>query len=148
LRAKGLEEEEDKILLLIQNQLFNLGAFLATPIGQDIIINVNESTIQLLEDTIDKWSQTLPIEHAFILPSGNEKIALCHVTRTIARRLEREMIKLFSENEVTGNGKKNEKLLKEEAISIRFVNRLSDFLFILAKKIAKNDHCRIFLWEK
>ena len=75
----------------------------------------------------------------FILPGGDRAIALCHVCRTVARRLERRMVSLF--------GEELEDDVKAK-ISLQYVNRMSDFLFVLSKKIAKTRKKELFLWEK
>lgn len=142
LRAKLEDEEVDAVLNRIQNKLFNLGGFLATDTNvtqTGAATEIAEEEIRILESLIDKWQEELPPVHGFILPGGSEAIAVCHICRTIARRLERRMVALF--------GDELEKSPKSQ-ICLQYVNRLSDFLFILSKKIAKNEEKALFLWEK
>ncbi len=138
LRAQHLPEEIDKVLHTIQNKLFNLGAYLATDTTKmqpaaDIILT--EADVYQIETSIDCWSEDLPILRGFILPAGNERVAIAHICRTTTRRLERNMVALLDKT-------------PNDLICLRYINRLSDLFFILAKKIAQIDKCDIFLWEK
>lgn len=138
LRAEKMAPEDDALLHFVQNRLFNLGAILATEQDKKQFlkgVEIKDEDIEKLEKEIDNITAQLPQEFSFILPAGNRRVALCHVCRTITRRLEREMISLTDKIEV-------------EANCMKFVNRLSDYLFVLAKKTAKNDKCEVFLWEK
>lgn len=142
LRAEELPEEIDSVLNRIQNKLFNLGGFLATDRNVTNTCDateVSEEEVAILEAWIDKIQEELEPVRGFILPGGDRAIALCHVCRTVARRLERRMVSLFGEE------------LEDDAkakISLQYVNRMSDFLFVLSKKIAKTRKKELFLWEK
>lgn len=142
LRAKPLPEGMDDVLRRVQNKLFNLGGFLATdrtttPVYESC--EVKEEEVRYLEQQIDAIQNELPPVHAFILPGGDETIALCHVCRTVCRRLERRMVSLFGDDAMRD---------EKDQICLQYVNRLSDFLFILSKKCAKNNKKELFLWEK
>lgn len=142
LRAQNLPEDIDAVLKRIQNKLFNLGGYLATDTNATNTCDateVAEEEVHFLEALIDKMQEELPPMRGFILPGGSEAISLCHVCRTIARRLERRMVALF-EDELEESQKSQ--------ICLQYVNRLSDFLFILSKKIAKMQKKELFLWEK
>jgi len=123
LRALEPEEETAAVLLQIQNKLFNIGSRLASDEKGDEFtkaLAIQEKDIQLLEEAIDKMTQELPELTHFILPGGNTLVAQCHVARTVCRRAERRIVE-FSENE------------KVENELVKYVNRLSDFLFVLAR---------------
>jgi len=142
LRAQELAPEDDVILQRIQNKLFNLGGYLATDTSVTETCDateIAEEEVTILEEAIDKMQEGLPTVRGFILPGGDEAISLCHVCRTVARRLERRMVELFGE-ETRQSAK--------DKICLQYVNRLSDFLFILSKKIAKDRGKALFLWEK
>ena len=138
----NLPEDIDSVLNRIQNKLFNLGGFLATDRNVTNTCDateVSEEEVAILEAWIDKIQEELELVRGFILPGGDRAIALCHVCRTVARRLERRMVSLFGEE------------LEDDAkakISLQYVNRMSDFLFVLSKKIAKTRKKELFLWEK
>ena len=126
--AVGVDEQ----LGWIQNRLFDLGAILA---GADM--SLPEGAVNQLETWIDDMQQTLPELRAFILPGGNEVVSVCHVCRTVTRRLERCMVQW---HETTGEG------VNEEVW--QFVNRLSDYCFVLSRFMANNLEISVPTWEK
>ncbi len=135
------------ILQTIQNKLFNLGAYLASD-SQHIVpdnIFLQGQDITYLEEAIDRLSADLPSLRGFILPAGNERVALAHICRTITRRLERKMVELHQESATKNQASRTK---SQEEISLKYVNRLSDFWFILSRKVAQIDECDVFLWEK
>ncbi len=138
LRAEPLSADINELLCVVQNKLFNLGAYLATdttkhtPV-EDILLT--EADVQCLEQAIDAYSEKLPPLRGFVLPAGTRGVALAHVCRTITRRLERRMVELLGET-------------AHDLICLQYVNRLSDLFFILARKIAQDDGCDTFLWKK
>ena len=139
------ETTERELLLYLQNKLFNLGTLLATEPESDKQkmveeLYLSEQDVQRLEKAIDSAQEGLPLTRGFILPSGNERVSLCHVCRTITRRLERRMTSLMETED--------RELTTAELTSLKFVNRMSDYFFILAKKTAQKDKCEIFLWKK
>ena len=140
---KNAEANEiDSILKRIQHKLFNLGGFLATDTSVTQTCEateVAEEEVTFLEEQIDKIQNELEPVRGFILPAGDEAIAVCHVCRTAARRLERRMVALFDGEPMTD---------PKVQISLQYVNRMSDFLFVLSKKIAKMRKKELFLWEK
>ena len=112
-------KELKKKLLKIQNDLFDIGADLCIP-GEKKKIYVNSSQTTFLEDELDKMNKKLKTLYSFILPGGTKASAYLHFARTVTRRCERSIIKLNSK----------EKINKE---IIKYVNRLSDFLFVAAR---------------
>ena len=121
-------------LLRIQNDLFTLGAMLATPPEKETlksgkerlnIPKVNLNSIEFLENEIDKMDQELPQMTHFILPGGHQAVSFCHVARCVCRRAERLSVALNDEESI------NEDILK-------YLNRLSDYLFVLARKLSKD----------
>jgi len=116
--------EVDNTLALIQNDLFDLGADLCIPDSDksDHSLKIISSYVSNLEKEIDLLNKELNPLKSFILPGGTKIAAYLHVARTIARRCEREMIEL---NQTEGES------ISEEAI--QYINRLSDFLFVVAR---------------
>ncbi|MBO4577977.1 MAG: cob(I)yrinic acid a,c-diamide adenosyltransferase [Paludibacteraceae bacterium] len=127
-----------KQLGVIQNKLFNLGAFLSCAPGEWL----TDADVADVEHWIDAIQTELPPQHAFILPAGSEAIAAAHICRTVTRRLERLMVRLAEENG-TENDENND--LK---IAIRWVNRLSDYCFVLARKCANLQKKSPVEWKK
>lgn len=119
--------EEQERLEWIQNKLFNLGAQLSEAPGEWI----TEADVHRVEQWIDTIQAELPPLRAFILPGGNEAVSLCHVCRTVTRRLERLMV-----------------AMEAPRLSREFVNRLSDFFFVLSREVAKNANISLYEWQK
>ncbi len=111
----------------VQNKLFNLGAMLSCAPGEWL----TQDDVREVEHWIDTIQAELPPQHVFILPAGSEAIAAAHICRTVTRRLERLMVRL-SEQQTQNMGEtpQNGQLMT----AIRWVNRLSDYCFVLARK--------------
>ena len=127
-----------KQLGVIQNKLFNLGAFLSCAPGEWL----TDADVADVEHWIDAIQTELPPQHAFILPAGSEAIAAAHICRTVTRRLERLMVRLAEEN-----GAENDEN-SDLKIAIRWVNRLSDYCFVLARKCANLQKKSPVEWKK
>ena len=110
LKGVGIDEQ----LAWMQNKLFNLGAALSLAPGEW----VSEADVHHVEVWIDAMQAQVPKQRAFILPTGSECVARCHVCRTICRRAERRMIALGCPNE-----------------AMQLMNRISDYLFVLSRYI-------------
>lgn len=117
-------------LLRVQNDLFDLGADIATP-GDDftpseMVLRVVPAQVEWLEGRIDAMNDTIPPLRSFILPGGSPAAAAVHLARSIARRAERALVSADHEGSIN------------PAARI-YANRLSDFLFVLARKINNGD---------
>ena len=126
IRSCKLPGEAENYLLEIQNKLFNIGSRLATDEKGDEFtkkLSITEKHILVLENAIDKMEKDLPELTHFILPGGDLAAAQCHVARTVCRRAERRILE-FSERE------------KVQPEIVIYINRLSDFLFVLARKLS------------
>ena len=124
-------------LLKIQNQLFNLGSRIAFDGKKDKIKlpNVTEKNIEIMERAIDKMDASLPMLKNFILPSGLPTVSKCHIARTICRRAERNLVALGKEQEI-------------DRLHLPYLNRLSDYLFVLARVILKENNVQEIEWQK
>jgi cob(I)alamin adenosyltransferase len=125
-RAAGVGEEHDELLATIQDQLFVLGADLATP--RDAMKNfplprVTSSDVECLERAIDHLEEKLPALKNFILPGGIPSGAALHLARTVCRRAERALVTLLHEEPEVGS------------LPVQYLNRLSDLLFVLARAV-------------
>jgi cob(I)alamin adenosyltransferase len=118
-------------LTRIQNDLFDMGGELHLP--EDPAITPEKVTY--LEKQLDQWNASLPPLKEFLLPRGNPPAAACHVARTVCRRAERDIVRLH--RQVT---------LSNPEI-IRYLNRLSDLLFVCARTLARQDNENEKLWE-
>lgn len=120
----------------IQQDLFDLGSTLSTPPGHADRIKspITGERIGWLEETMDRWNEELPPLRSFVLSGGGRFSALGHVARTVCRRCERIVLRLAREEEVP-------------AEVLRYLNRLSDFLFVLARHLARVFGEEEPLWE-
>ncbi len=133
------QEMDSKIvtdLIEIQDRLFTIESMLAceTSPSKLRIPEILDIDIQFLEDEIDNITKELPILKSFLLSGGNTIVSYCHIARTICRRAERLVIQL------------DEKLDVSPLILV-YLNRLSDYLFVLSRKIAKDRNAEELLWK-
>ena len=122
-----LTKKHNKILRNIQNDLFDLGADLSTPLNiKKNVIRIQKNQTLYIEKEIDKINAKLKPLQSFILPGGNKVAALIHLARTVSRRCEISIVKL-----------KEKKGVNSEIL--RYINRLSDYLFVLARQTNKRE---------
>ena len=124
-------------LLRIQKELFVLGGVLATPPKKESkkkeSLLVNLKMIKLLEEEIDEMDELLPKMTHFILPGGHTTVSYCHIARNVCRRAERISVQLAEKSEVS-------------EFVLGYLNRLSDYLFVLARKLSKDLQAKEVLW--
>lgn len=127
------------VLLSIQNDLFTMGSDLATPFDKGnkgfIIPRINEEKTELLEKFIDRFDSKLPELKNFILPGGTKAASQIHFARTVCRRCEREVVALSKVEEIN---------LEVE----KYLNRLSDLLFVLARYENYSSDVSDIEWKK
>jgi cob(I)alamin adenosyltransferase len=130
LLATDLPDDVRALLTTIQHQMFDLGGELCIP-GHAAIEDVD---IERLEQQLDHFNDPLPPLKDFILPGGGEAAARCHLARTIVRRAERDCVTLSHHDAVRPQ-------------AIRYLNRLSDLLFVLARVLARHGGHGEVLWQ-
>ena len=138
VRSSKLPENVTEILNKIQNKLFNIGSLLASDDkGEAFTSNlaITEENINDLENAIDEYQNQLPELTHFILPGGDFLSAQCHVARTVCRRAERRILEFAEHSKV-----QNEIII--------YINRLSDFLFVLSRKLAFDNNVEEVSWKK
>lgn len=142
IRDQKIDAHTTEMLLKIQNELFTLGSMLATPPEKEILksgkerLNINkvgEESVALLENEIDQMNESLPPMSHFILPGGHTTVSFCHITRCICRRAERITTLLSDESSI------NPQILV-------YLNRLSDYLFVLARKLTIDNQALEIPW--
>lgn len=126
MKSFDLPSEADDQLAWVQNKLFNLGAALSDAPGDWIA----PADVTQIEEWIDAMQAVVPKQRAFILPMGNEAVTRSHVCRTVCRRAERRMIEANA-----------------QPTYLQFVNRLSDYLFVLARTIGYWCHESENMWK-
>jgi cob(I)alamin adenosyltransferase len=127
IRSQDIEESDKEIIIKIQNTLMNCASIIATEsISKQIgYTQLKEVDIEMLETEIDRMENELPPQRSFILPGGHTIVSFCHIARTVCRRAERKIAEL------------SEEVFLPEFI-IKYFNRLSDYLYVLARKTAFN----------
>lgn len=126
LRDQEVNKSRSALLIEIQDRLFTIGSMLATEPGNTKvkIPVLSGGDITILEKAIDEMDATLPAMRSFILPGGHSSVSFCHVARTVCRRAERLTIALHQQEPVN-------------ALVIQYLNRLSDYLFVLSRKMGQ-----------
>ena len=126
-----LKSPHNKLIRLIQNDLFDVGADLATPLNRKKnVLRINNSYTSNLEKEIDKINSSLSPLTSFILPGGNKVSSLFHLARTVCRRCETSIVKLKKENNINIE-------------VVKYINRLSDLFFVLARSLNNKET----LWQ-
>jgi cob(I)alamin adenosyltransferase len=142
LRSYLTDKHTSEILLKVQNDLFTMGATLATPpekeklkSGKDrlSITKISEKEITLLEQEIDTMETTLPQMTHFVLPGGYPTVSFCHIARSVCRRAERLIVELHHNEPV-------------DDYILTYFNRLSDYLFVLARKLTFDNNIEEIPW--
>lgn len=125
LRDQDIDNHSKNILLEIQDRLFTIGSSLASDPEKSRmrIPDLKEEDISFLENEIDKMNEYLPEMKSFLLPGGHTTVSICHIARCVCRRAERITIHLSETSFVA-------------ELIIRYLNRLSDYLFILSRKLS------------
>lgn len=134
IRDQDINADYKQILAHIQDRLFTIGAILATPPEKEVLKNgqkrlqipgIIDVNIELLEEEIDSMEMELPIMTHFVLPGGHTTVSYCHIARCICRRAERLVVHL---NEIE----------PVDELVMAYLNRLSDYLFVLARKLSQD----------
>lgn len=118
--------EKDGILINVQNQLFKIGSYLATDAEVSDFrsgLKIEDVRIEELEKEMDEMDQALQPLTGFILPGGHESVGFCHIARAVCRRAERRVLSMAEHDDI-------------DTAIVRYLNRLSDFLFVLARYLS------------
>jgi len=134
IRDQQIDPHHIETLIAIQDRLFTIGSILATPSEKELLKNgkprlnipkITAADLQKLEDEMDQMEESLPPMTNFILPGGHTTVSYCHIARCVCRRAERLSVHL---NEIE----------PIDAFVIKYLNRLSDYLFMLARKLSSD----------
>ncbi|MBA3648355.1 MAG: cob(I)yrinic acid a,c-diamide adenosyltransferase [Chitinophagales bacterium] len=136
LRDQVNGDHHKDMLKEIQDRLFTIGSLLASDPEKSRmkIPDLHNTDVQLLENEMDEMSFTLPDMKSFILPGGHPVNSACHIARCVCRRAERLIVKL---NEAE----------KVEPLILQYINRLSDYLFVLSRKITQDTGSEEIPWK-
>ena len=124
VRDQPVNANRKNILIEIQDRLFTFGSILATEPGNTKVKvpALSENDVTFLEKEIDAMEAQLPPMKSFVLPGGHQSVSFCHVARTVCRRAERLVIALDAQE-------------KADPLIVQYLNRLSDYLFVLSRKM-------------
>jgi len=136
IRDQGIDDHSITVLLEIQDRLFTIGSSLASDPEKSKmkIPDLTEEDITLLEKEIDRMNDELPELRSFILPGGNNLISFCHLGRCVCRRAERLVVELAEQSFV------------DDKVKV-YLNRLSDYLFVLARWMAMQKNVAETPWS-
>jgi cob(I)alamin adenosyltransferase len=136
LRDSEVNYSRRDLLKEIQDRLFTIGADLASEPEQTKkkIPDLFETDIELLEKQMDEMNEVIPPLRAFVLPGGHQAVSFAHVARTVCRRAERLVIRLNEVEEIN-------------SLIIKYLNRLSDYLFVLSRKITQELGTEEVAWK-
>jgi cob(I)alamin adenosyltransferase len=142
LRDQQVDEHSREILIKIQDKLFTIGSTLATDPEKSVlksgkkrldIPHISQQDTELLEEEMDKMNESLPPMTHFVLPGGHQAVSVCHVARCVCRRAERLATALYEIEPF------------EEQV-LQYLNRLSDYLFVLARKLSHDLQVKEVKW--
>ena len=142
VRDQDINQHYKDILIHIQEKLFTVGAILATdPEKQTLksgqerlnIPKISSEDIELLEREMDNMNDTLPPMTHFVLPGGHQTVSFCHIARCVCRRAERLVVALNDISPV-------------DSFTLVYINRLSDYLFVLARKLSNDLQANEIKW--
>ncbi len=142
IRDQKIDELSKKVLINIQDKLFTVGAVLATDPEKAIlksgkkrlnIPTISKEDIELLEKEMDRMNESLPPMTHFVLPGGHQTVSFCHIARCVCRRAERLATALYE-------------IAPFEETTLQYLNRLSDYLFVLARKLSIDLHADEIKW--
>ncbi|WP_322549349.1 cob(I)yrinic acid a,c-diamide adenosyltransferase [Flavobacterium psychraquaticum] len=142
VRDQDINHVYKQVLVEVQDRLFTVGAILATPPEKETLKNgqprlqnlgIIESDIEFLENQIDRMEEALPPMTHFVLPGGHQTVSYCHIARCVCRRAERLAVHL---NDIEPT----------DEMVIKYLNRLSDYLFVLARKLSHDLNADEVQW--
>ncbi|WP_421829917.1 cob(I)yrinic acid a,c-diamide adenosyltransferase [Larkinella sp.] len=137
VRDQPVNENRKELLKEIQDRLFTIGSELATDPEKTLkkpLPVILDSDVTLLEKAMDEMDAELPELRAFVLPGGHQSVSFCHLARTVCRRAERLVIALNDEKPV-------------DPLVIQYLNRLSDYLFVLSRKMTQELGAEEVVWK-
>ena len=136
IRDQSIDEHSVKTILEIQDRLFTIGSTLAADPGKSKmkIPDLKVQDVTLLEKEMDCMNEVLPEMRSFILPGGHTTVSFCHIARCVCRRAERKVIELSQSSFV-------------DELVIIYLNRLSDYLFVLSRKLAMDLNATEIPWK-
>lgn len=136
LRDRAIHAAHQETILAIQDRLFTVGSLLAADPEKSkmTLPALTSADIEVLEQEIDRMEEDLPPLKSFVLPGGHSMVSECHIARSVCRRAERNTMRLHAEHPV-------------QSEIIAYLNRLSDYLFVLSRSLAADLHAIEIPWK-
>ncbi len=136
IRDQAIDEKSRTVLIEIQDRLFTIGSLLAADPEKNkmALPQISETDVELLEKEIDAMNEYLPEMKSFVLPGGHTTVSFCHIARCVCRRAERCVLRLNEEHPI------NE-------LTYKYLNRLSDYLFVLSRKLVIDNNAIETPWK-
>ena len=136
VRHREIDSKAQEILSEVQDRLFTIGSILASDPSKSNLKtpDLNDSDIELLESEMDRMNEKLPEMRSFVLPGGNDTVSFCHIARCVCRRAERLAVQLNESEPIN-------------PLVTKYLNRLSDYLFVLSRKITQDDKLTEIPWK-
>jgi cob(I)alamin adenosyltransferase len=140
IRSKKELKSQEEVLKEIQDRIFSIGAYLASDFSKEQLFKpeLKPTDIELLEKQIDTMDAELPPLKYFVLPGGHDVVSLTHLARVVTRRAERAIVCFYNSLEKTP---------VEKDFILQYVNRLSDYLFVLSRFVAKETQTTEYHWK-
>ncbi|GAB3790586.1 cob(I)yrinic acid a,c-diamide adenosyltransferase [Spirosoma horti] len=142
VRDQPVNSHRRELLKEIQDRLFTVGSELATDpekAPKRAMPVITPDDVHLLEEAMDTMDTELPELRAFVLPGGHQAVSFCHLARTVCRRAERLIIALNDTTAQAGTG--------VDELVLQYINRLSDYLFVLSRKMAQELNSEEVTWQ-
>lgn len=134
LKDQTINEKRAEFLFEIQRSLFTIGSNLASEKLDHNLPKIHENDVKVIENEIDVMNEELDILKNFILPGGHNSVSICHIARTVCRRAERTVVRLQEFEPV-------------DLTILKYLNRLSDYLFVLSRKMLKELDLPEVIWK-
>jgi len=136
VRHRDIDPRQQAVLAEVQDRLFTIGSILASdPSKKNLNVpDLHGRDVELLEQEMDHMNVSLPEMRSFVLPGGNDTVAFCHVARCVCRRAERLAVLLHESEPV-------------EPLVLIYLNRLSDYLFVLSRKLTQDTGATEVPWR-
>jgi cob(I)alamin adenosyltransferase len=136
IHSQNIDQHDKSVIFKIQGMLMNVSSHVGNE--KETLIHVNmpdDADVKWIEGEIDRIEELVPPLKSFIIPGGHTIVSYCHLARCVCRRAERRLIPVLQNNEEVG------------LAAVKFLNRLSDYLFMLCRKISSDLNCEEKIWN-
>ena len=137
IHSQNIDPHDKSVILRMQGMLMNVSSHLANEKKTLIRVNIpDDEEVKWIENEIDRIEELVPPLKSFVIPGGHTVVSYCHLARCVCRKAERRMIPVLQDNE------------EVHFAAMKFLNRLSDYLFMLCRKISIDLNCEEKIWNQ